>query len=200
MDIDHLPEIPSIFYNSETKQPFTHCLICDCAVQEQADGYMIERAIRHYPEMQLENVIFEYAMCKSCVSKMQSELSDQTVLAISLYFMNAKRLKMRPDWTPERDEHNQVISPSFKVDEWVNECVIKGVPKADLTEYTVTASCIGNKIVPSILPYMVSGVAMDEMAEHISNESRGFFDDFTDRYFSGPPELKALLQGRPVLL
>jgi hypothetical protein len=76
MDYDKLPDIPKEFFNSETKQPFSNCLVCECNLMEESQPYAIERAIRHYPEMALKSVVFEYALCAKCISQMENELSS----------------------------------------------------------------------------------------------------------------------------
>lgn len=199
MDYDQLPDIPKEFYNSETETPFTNCLVCECDLKQETQPYSIERAIRHYPEMELKSVVFEYAMCAKCMSQMESELSSETKMAMMQYFAEHFNYANRPNWDPdtEDEELNQSI---FDISEWISSCSIKELPISELYEYTLCARCIGGKIIPEVAPYMISGVAQDDLIELFSNKSIGFLDDFTDRHFSGPPELKDLFKGRPILV
>lgn len=197
MNYDRLPDIPVEFYNSDTGQPFSHCLVCNCELAFEHRPYAIERAIRHYPAMKLRSVVFEYALCANCMTSMENELSTHTKLAISGYFAQNLRLSDRPLWNPGSDEEPQ---PKFNCSEWIDRCAVKSVAREELHEYTLCARCIGTKIIPEVAPYMISGLAQDELIELFSNESLGFLDDFTDKHFSGPPEFKELFKGRPILV
>lgn len=197
MDYEKLPEIPKEFYNSETGAPFTNCLVCECNLQKETRPYSIERAIRHYPEMELKSVVFEYALCAGCMSTLEKELSDSTKAAIAKYFGEKFNYHSRPLWQPSEDE--ETPNP-FNISEWTDTCSIKSLPKEELYEYTLCARCIGDRIIPEVAPYMISGQAQDDLIELFSNESLGFMDGFTDKYFSGPPELKELFKGRPILV
>ena len=160
--------------------------------------YAIERAIRHYPEMELKSVVFEYALCAKCISQMENELSDDTKMSIMQYFAQNLNLSLRPQWKPADDEGEEPAP--FNVSEWIDACSVKGVPRSELYEYTLCARCIGGKIIPQVVPYMISGLAQDDLVDLFSNKSLGFLDDFTDKHFSGPPELKELFKGRPILV
>ena len=198
MNYDKLPDIPKEFFNSETNQPFSNCLVCECNLMEESQPYAIERAIRHYPEMELKSVVFEYALCAKCISQMENDLSSETKMSIMKYFSENLDLSSRPKWQPAEDEDEEAIP--FDVSEWIDKCSVKGVPRSELYEYTLCARCIGGKIIPEVVPYMISGLAQDDLVDLFSNKSLGFLDDFTDKHFSGPPEFKELFKGRPILV
>jgi hypothetical protein len=198
MNYDKLPDIPKDFFNSETGAPFSNCLVCECDLKQQNQPYSIERAIRHYPEIELKSVVFEYAMCAKCMAQMEKELSEETRMAIMQYFAENFNYSNRPTWQPNDEDDDEPIA--FNISDWISNCSIKAVSRTELYEYTLCARCIGDKIIPEIAPYMISGLAQDELIELFSNKSLGFLDDFTDRHFSGPPELKELFKGRPILV
>ncbi len=198
MNQELLPPIPSEFHNSETGLPFHHCLVCECNLMAETQPYSIERAIRHYPEMKLKSVVFEYALCAQCMTNMENELSDMTKLAIKLFFSAKLDLRNRPKWEATFDE-NGVLQP-FNVSEWIETCAVNSLPRKELYEYSLFARCIGDRIIPEVVPYMISGPAQDELIALFSKESLGFMNDFTDRHFSGPPELKELFKGRAILV
>jgi len=204
MNYEQLPDIPKEFHNSETDAPFKNCLVCDCDLMKETAPYSIERAIRHYPEMELKSVVFEYAMCAKCMAQMENELSDETKMAIMKYFGENFNYHNRPQWLSqplEQDEESEEVEkPEFEINEWISNCSVKDLPREELYEYTLCARCIGGKIIPEVAPYMVSGQAQDDLIELFSNKSLGFMDGFTDKYFTGPPELKELFKGRPILV
>jgi len=172
---------------------------------EESQPYAIERAIRHYPEMELKSVVFEYALCAKCIAQMENELSADTKMSIMQYFSQNLDFASRPQWKPATDVDEDENADSaeevlFDVNEWIDTCSVKGVSRSELYEYTLCARCIGGKIIPEVVPYMISGLAQDDLVELFSNKSLGFLDDFTDKHFSGPPELKELFKGRPILV
>jgi len=195
---NQLPEIPEEFFNSDTGAPFAHCMICNGSLMEETHPYALERAIRHYPELDLNNVVFEYALCASCTANMENEISKETMGAITTYFNKKINHASRPKWKPNSAE-DETETP-FNCPEWIGNCAVKGLPKSGLFEYSLYARCIGNKIIPDVLPYMISGQAQDDLVALFSNASLGFLDDFTEKHFSGPPELKELFKGRPILV
>ncbi|MCB9192139.1 MAG: hypothetical protein H6603_02495 [Flavobacteriales bacterium] len=203
MNYEQLPDIPKEFFNSETDSPFSNCLVCNCDLMKETVPYSIERAIRHYPEMELKSVVFEYAMCANCMAQMESELSDETKMAIMKYFGENFNYHNRPQWSvqPENEEEpEEAVQPEFNISEWISNCAVKDLPRQELYEYTLCARCIGGKLIPEVAPYMISGQAQDDLVELFSNKSLGFLDGFTDKYFTGPPELKELFKGRPILV
>lgn len=206
MNYEQLPDIPKDFLNSETGAPFDKCLVCECNLMEETQPYSIERAIRHYPEMKLKSVVFEYAICSKCTKTMESELSDDTKMSMTKFFMERFNYSERPTWQlPDASEEDNVEEepvepPVFDCNLWIDKCAINEIPRTELYEYSLCARCIGSKIIPEVAPYMISGLAQDELIELFSNKSLGFLDDFTDKHFSGPPELKELFKGRPMLV
>lgn len=202
MNYEELPDIPKEFFNSETGSPFSNCLVCECDLKEEAVPYSIERAIRHYPEMELKSVVFEYAMCAKCMAQMESELSSETKMAIMKYFAENFNYQNRPQWLAHSgDKESEALAkPEFDINDWIARCSVNELPREELYEYTLCARCIGDKIIPEVAPYMISGQAQDDLIELFSNKSLGFLDGFTDKYFTGPPELKELFKGRPILV
>ncbi|MFM1875911.1 MAG: hypothetical protein RL266_1648 [Bacteroidota bacterium] len=198
MFFQDLPEIPKEFHNSETGAPFSHCMVCECDLMQEKQPYSIERAIRHYPEMGLKSVVFEYAMCAKCLQSLEKELSAETKRAISDYFAENFRANERPTWTGAFSDAE--IQPEFNCSDWIDKCSVKAIDRAELYEYSLYARCIGDRIIPDVAPYMISGLAQDDLIELFSNKSLGFMDDFTDKYFTGPPELRELFKGRPILV
>lgn len=195
MDHKYLPPIPEAFFNSETGKAFDHCLVCSTDLMKEALSYSVERAIRNYPDLQLINVVFEYAICARCSFELENELSTETRLAIMGYFRDHFNPNDRPTWNASESE---VVE--FDCEEWIGRCAFKGLPRQGLFEYSLYARCIGDRLIPDVVPYLISGQAQDEIIQLFSNRSLGFMDDFTDKYFTGPPELKALFKGRPILV
>ena len=77
-----------------------------------------------------------------------------------------------------------------------DECMITRKPKNELDEYMIYAQFRGDKMVKSTMPYLLSGKAMDEIADLLSNQTIDQLDDFMGEYFGGPPELEEIWKTR----
>jgi hypothetical protein len=187
-----LTSIPAAFLQTDTGQPFTECLMCRQPLDDQDNGYLIEKAIRNYPSLGGREIIFEYAMCLSCAMKMRTELSEESRSRIDRYFLTNLNLSERKKELAENESPN--------VDQWISTCIIKGTPVTTSSEYSIYAHCMGNQLLYSDLPYALSGEAMDEVMQLLSNKSLDLLDDFVGNHFGGPPEVMEILKRRPVLI
>ena len=81
-EFDFVPNfipLPAVFHSFAEEGPFTKCTICNEFLLEDGNPYLIHKAF-HRGE-----VIFEYAMCLHCRSKMQEELSAESLERINSY-------------------------------------------------------------------------------------------------------------------
>ena len=53
---DYKLSIPKEFFNSETKEPFRTCMMCNQSLAEKQ--YMVEKAIKNYPSLGTKEIIF----------------------------------------------------------------------------------------------------------------------------------------------
>ena len=184
--------IPKPFRSSETGKPFSNCMVCDRYLLADGIAYMIEKALRQIPEMKVKEVIFEYAICAECAAKMQQALSVESRQRINQYFQEHTNLVNR---------RSQLLqTKSQRVASWINRCVIKGTPISQSREYQIMAQCDGKHLLFAYLPFALSMEAMDEMTSLLSEKSLREIDDFMGKYFTGPPEVSALLKRRLVLI
>jgi len=183
--------IPEAFFNYSTGSHFTNCLDCERYLLGGDTEYFIEKAIKSYKGYKATDVIFEYAICMECAEKVRKKMSVESMQSIQDYFMSNvnlnKRLKFVNDNTdrPER---------------WIDECMVKGTVKEDLEEYQIYAQCRGDALITTQMPYMISGPALDEIANLLSNETLDELDGFMKDNFGPPPELAETLPSRKVVL
>lgn len=192
MQKKHQNTIPKIFHSDFTEKPIDRCIRCEKNVIETGEMYLIEKAIKSYPNSTAFSTIFEYAICLSCYQQMHSEMSKDSKAAIEEFVQSNLNKNQRMAMAAER------VMPDDP--EWINQCAITGLNKKDLTEYQVCAYCTGNELVTSQPPLLISGQATDAMAELLSAETIDFLDDFKQHITGGPPELAELLQDRKLLL
>ncbi|OJJ15840.1 hypothetical protein BKI52_36590 [marine bacterium AO1-C] len=175
-------EIPEIFRNSLDKKPFERCISCDKYLLEDGTPYVIEKTIRNYKEHNVSDVIFEYAICMNCMANMRQAMSKESLEKMEQYFMSQV--------DPLERQLQLLNNETLNIEPWISHCMIKGTAREALDEYQICCQCDGKNIVFTIMPYMVGGQAMEEMAELLSAKSRGEIDDFMDNNFGLPPELE----------
>lgn len=180
--------IPKVLHSSDTKKMFERCLVCDCYLLEAGTPYMIEKAIRQYAEMKVNEVIFEYAMCMTCATQMNGSLSEESRERINNYFTSNADLAAR--------SLKLLQNRSRRIQPWINRCVIKDTPISKSQEYQIVAQCDGKHLLFSVMPFAISFEAMDEISNLLSEKSLGEIDDFMGRFFTGPPEVAEILKRR----
>lgn len=176
--------LPSAFTNSETGEPFSYCMMCDCALKDKQ--YLVEKAIRNYKALGTREVIFEFAMCLPCAGKMHFELSEESRGRVAAFMSNHI---VRKDYFSTED-----------VDRSILNCAVNGSAVEEVGEYSVYALCNGSEITLGEFPYALSGEAQDEIMKLLSAKSLEILDDFIGKHFSGPPEVIELLKKRPILV
>ncbi|GAA4305239.1 hypothetical protein [Nibribacter koreensis] len=194
IQIEHEFEpVPALFQSMGTGQPFQTCLTCDSPLRADGTGYLVEKSIKNYQEANLLDVIFEYAMCLTCAQKLREELSVDSKTRIEAFFAQHVNLVAR------REALLSLPNP-LHLDNWLSHCLVTGKPREACTEYQIFAQCDGPDLVYGYLPYMISDEALEQMQELISPHTRQILDDFMDTHFGLPPELRALLHDKLVLI
>lgn len=189
---DQYMRIPKAFRSSETGKMFTHCMVCNKYLLEEGTPYMIEKAMKQHPEVNLKEVIFEYAICFDCSMTMSEAVSEESRNRINDYFSTHVDFQGRLKMLLERKTR--------RVDPWINKCLVKGVSISQSPEYQLVGQCDGKHLLFMHMPFALSLEAMSEMHALLSAQTLGEIDDFMGNYFSGPPEIAELLRKRPVLL
>ena len=164
--------IPESFWSFETGRPFTQCLVCAGDLSGDGTQYLVEKAFSH------GEVVFEYALCMDCRATLEGELSRQSLKLIGNYF----------------DEHVDVIGRARRLlndgngdpKPWLSQCLVKGTPITESTEYQIFGHCDGSDMLFSIFPYAISGEAIEDVVKLLSPQTKGFLDDFTGKYFGVP--------------
>ena len=174
--------IPKSFLAEDTGKPIDRCIDCDHDLMKGDRYYVIEKVYKRYPELSKTEVLFEYAICHICYDKMKEKLSAESMANLSNYMMTNtdfdgmhKRINEHPD-DPEK---------------WLTNCMIKGTSMDEMKEYQIGAFFKGDKLVTNYLPpFMVGELAMEEMNELLSDETKDEMDGFMDEHFGVPPELR----------
>ena len=181
-------EIPTSFHSVEHDGPFTKCLMCNGELVANGKDYMIEKVYRG------TEVILELAMCTDCREGCGKSMSVESMEAIQKYFESNLDAETRI-----RELYHAPSANTNNVDAWIETCVLKGKSIDDLREYQVIAYCNGNELIKGFFPIMISGDAVEEISELLSEQSKGWMDDFVGDNFGMPSEFLDP-SFRPVLL
>lgn len=186
-----LIDIPKLFQSYKDEKLFDHCISCNKYLLQDDTHYIIEKAIRNYPNLNSKDVIFEYAMCFDCVEKMRDEISEESMTNIDNYFNEKIDISQRYETTREY---------GTDVDKYVENCMVSGDSISTLNEYVIQAHCISDKLALSFFPYMISEKVMDDIANLLSNKTLDFLNGFMDNHFGYPPEFNDILTRRLILI
>lgn len=188
---EYIP-VPKTFHSFATGKPFGHCVVCEKSLLENGTQYVIEKAIKKYPGFEAQDVIYEYAMCIGCCTRMRETLSGESLAVIDQFFDARVNLIER--------RTRMLQTAGMNVEAWLSQCLLTGTPREDLSEYQLYGHCDGPDLLFSYLPYTISTQALTDLSELISVETKDILDDFIDEHFGLPPELKQLLKTRKTVL
>ena len=187
-EIEFIPNyipLPVVFHSFTEEGPFTKCTLCEEALLEDGNPYLIHKAF-HRGE-----VIFEYAMCLPCRAKMQGELSTESL----------EHINQHMDQFHIEDRNGQLLEEyGTEVAPWISHCLISGKPIEGEDEYHYYAFCDGPDLVFNGLPMALAGGVDEELNELLSQKTRERLDGFVDEQFGLPPELKKPIKGSPILI
>lgn len=187
-----LIEIPKEFHSDSTGEPFDRCVSCGKYLREPDVHYFIEKAVRNYRTYETTDTIFEYAICFDCYMDVHKSLSEESKQRIDGYFMKHVNLLSRIRMLSE--------TSSPDVNQWLSRCLIKGVEKKSTSEYQIMGECLGDRMLLTFAPYLVSAEAMDDISELLSNKTLDALNGFYDDFIGMPPELRPLLKDQPHLI
>ncbi len=185
---EHYCDIPEVFYETNTKEPFRKCTICGIELIESNLPYVIEKAIKNYPEDKKTDVIFEYAICIECVEETRNSLSKESLEKINNYMLNHTDLLTRRNFL--------LSGNNLNVNDWLSNCVVNNKPTEELPEYQIVCQCQGDKMLYTYMPYMLSCDVTEEIQELLSKQTKDELDRFYDENLGLPPDLKELFKTR----
>lgn len=188
----HKIPVPEEFYCEKENAPFTHCKLCSKELIESNSEYVIEKAFSKDLRTGKHNVIFELAYCAECMEGVHSELSQESMQNLAMFFQGRTNLEKR---------NNELIKHQlFETDIWLNNCIINNKDIRNVDEYQVTCLCKGREMIFNHTPYMISGEAMDEIVMLLSNETLDIINDRWDDIVDLPADVIDIFKRRPVFI
>lgn len=178
---EYIP-IPKIFHSFLSEEKFSKCSVCNLYLLKEGTNYLIEKGFKG------SEVIFEYAMCNSCRINMAGQLSVQSRKLIEHYFDERVDLANRREQLIE--DYDQSVEP------WITECLVQGNQRETCESYQICAECIGEHLVFTYLPFMLSSNAIEDLEKLLSKKTRDKLDDFTRDVLNSPVHLEDI----PILM
>jgi hypothetical protein len=182
--------IPKIFHSFDGI-PFERCIECDSFLLDGHIDYFIEKAMKSYDGFNASDVIFEYAICTPCAMEFHSRMSEESIGNITEFMQSRTRFAERQEVIKQH--------PDDPVS-WMNMCMITGEQRINCTEYQVFAHCRGDKLIVPTMPYMISGTALDQMSELLSNKTLDEMDGFIGKHFGPPGEFESSPTRKVILI
>ncbi len=179
-------DIPKVFKTFVSEEYFRNCISCDKYLLDDDTEYVIEKVLNEgYAEV-------EYAMCMECVDKMREKFSEESLQRIDEYFQS------RFDFFGKR--YNLFTNQNPIVDDYISKCIVNEKSIDELDEYQIFAHCRGKKLVLSVFPYMISHDVAEEVQELLSAKTKDELDNFTNKHFGLPPELREIIKSKKLIL
>jgi hypothetical protein len=100
----------------------------------------------------------------------------------------------------EKRSQTLIQKNQFNLDEWIGNCLIDKTPVNSCEEYQLYCECRGDKMLYTLMPYMISGPVLDQIMGLLSDQTLDFLDGFKDDVLGPSPEFEELLNPRRVLL
>jgi hypothetical protein len=179
--------IPSEFHSFETGAPFTHCIECAHRLDDDRP-YIVEKAIRQYPDYKVKDVLFDYAICLPCADTMKERMSKESMERITEYF------------NERVDIFKQLAIYSSEPGNSYSRCLVSGKPTEECYEYQIYALCQGDQLYEGMPPYMISGEVMEEIIPLLSEKTKDELDGFFRKHFSPDPTLMEPIGPKLILI
>lgn len=156
------------------EKPFHQCTMCEKELLEDNSYYMIEKAFSQNVNTGEKEVIFEYAVCLDCHTKLSTDLSEKSLERIKMYF------DLYVDFE-KRDEELISRNEKVNVNDWIENCIISKKPVKNLKEFQVAAMCYKDKVMFGNLPFAIGFEAADEMQKLLSKQTKDTLDGLRER-------------------
>ena len=188
----NLLDIPQAFYPFESNEPFKECMVCGIDLTLGTTDYFVEKAVKNNVQYQVQDIVFEYAICSACAQNMQQSISKESMENMQAFFTNHQTFMSKIQaYQQGKGEELDII---------ISKCTLYGQSIEQLSEYMMFGHFRGDKMIATTMPYIMGGKAMDELSELMSNETIDEMNRFKNEYFGGPAELEDLWKGKPVFL
>ena len=178
---DNQHEIPASLRNDDGNL-HTHCRVCNNYLLDEGSEYYLEKVVRRLPELNTEQVLFEFAVCASCLNNLRKSLSTESKLALENFFKTkmTESFALRPDTDPYEAFNDK-------------RCLVTGQAAQEFDTYQMAAFCRGTQLHPQQPPMLIGDSVIEESNHLLSAQTRDELNNFMDNNFGWPPEFAKLL-------
>lgn len=182
------------FCSDERGGPFRHCLVCDSALDEPFRPYLVQKAYRRRPQYDVEELVFEIALCLLCRDALAERFSDHSRASTKAFLDEHLDIDRRTRRLWDRADEEEP-----DVNRWVDRCMFDETPRHRLEEYQLVALARGPWLMVRQAPFLIGGAALEAMHERLSEETKRENDRFWQEHLGPSPELQEILDG-PLLV
>lgn len=182
--MSYLTNIPDEFHQDGSGKLIENCKMCNKELLDSSEAYVLEKAIKKFPEIEAREVIFEYAICMGCAQESRKSLSKQSIQDIE-EFLSSDEVKSNLLNAMEASLTNGASMLDY--------CIVTGAHIDEVEEYQIMAHCNGKKLSQGTQAFMISGKGLEIINELLSAETRDELDRLKDEHFGVPPEFDKIL-------
>ena len=91
------------------------------------------------------------------------------------------------------------VNDQDSIDAWLERCLLSDRPAQMYREYQLIALCRGPWIQRDFYPALISGPALEEISDLLSDETRDWMNDFVGSNFGMPSEF-CMPPGAPLIV
>ncbi|MGI9525760.1 MAG: hypothetical protein ACR2MS_01475 [Weeksellaceae bacterium] len=175
-------DLPKALLSETTSEAFAQCSVCNDSLKDKL--YFLEKAYHRNLADEHHSVIFEYAICENCKRDMMQHISKESMQKMQGFMM----------------EHQREVDDMMQHDVDLEHCTFTGKSLAETQEYHLVAVIRNNEVQMS--PVIFGDEIMEQYQSLLSEETKGFFEDFYDNFIDIPPALAKILgkKMKPVLI
>jgi hypothetical protein len=178
----------ALFCSDETERPFERCLVCETSLQEGGTPYIVEKAYRRNAAYDVDELIFECALCLSCRGDLIERFSDHSLECVNDFYREHLNVA-------DRLARLSGGSDGGDVEARVDRCMFQGTPREEMKEYQVVAFARGPWLKLDLTPALIGGGAADALSEDLSRATRDEGGRFWEEHLGPSPDVQKLLDG-----
>lgn len=137
-----------------------------------------------------DECVFELAMCFECRETINSQLSEQSRVAMFDFMHDHTNIEKR----------EKQLGSNSRTDAYITHCITCGKARDEAKSYTTSALFSGSHLIKGPFPMLICGACEEKITNTISEETRDFWDKFINKHFPGPPSEVTLPTGKPILI
>ena len=174
--------LPKKLLSDATGDVFKECSVCHENLENQL--HFIEKAYHRNLGDREHTTIFEYAICESCKRQMMQKVSKLSMAKMQAFMIN----------------HQEEMEEMMQVENDLEHCSFTQQSIEEMDEYHVIAVVQNGE--SQMTPLIFGPQILESYQGLLSEETKGFFDDFNENFIDIPPELARIFNKdiKPIMI